>query len=159
MTEKEILEQFARDVVPQLQAIAGSFGESIRYGVGGNALVIDGHPHINVLNYGRGPTTLGASKGDPSLKEQILSWINRHNITPRNDDPERPMSSESLAAVITRSIHRNGTRLYQEIKRGAQPKDVFGVVLTEDRINALLSQLSENYQILITSEILKNFKQ
>lgn len=154
--DAEILEQFARAVVPELQNVTGSFGPSIRYGVGGNALVIDGHPHIGVLMYGRGPTTQGAAKGDPSLYDQILSWINRHNIQPRNDDPERPMTSESLAHAITRSIHRNGTRLYQEIKRGAQPKDIFGQVITEERITNLLSMLSENYEQILISDLLRN---
>lgn len=152
----EILEQFAQEVVPELQTQARSFGPSIRYGIGGNALVIDGHPHIGVLMYGRGPTTSGASKGDPTLYENILSWINRHGITPKNDDPERPMTSETLAFMISRSIHRHGTRLYQEIKRGGQPKDIFGVVLTEDRISNLLKTIADDMQTRITSDLLTN---
>ena len=156
--DREILEQFARQVVPELQAISTSFGPTIRYGIGGTGLLIDGHPHIGVLMYGRGPTTSAAVRGNPPLHELILDWINRKNIRPKNEDPNKPMSSESLAFLITRSIHRNGTRLYQEIKRGAAPRDVFGVVLTKDRIDNLLKLLSDNYEQRIISDLLKNLK-
>lgn len=155
--DREILEQFARQVVPELQNVSGSFGSSIRYGVGGTGMLIDGHPHIGVLMYGRGPTTQGARRGNPPLSELILDWVRRKNIQPRNDNPDKPMSQESLAYLITQSIHRNGTRLYQEIKRGAAPRDIYGNILSEDRVNNLLLQLSDNYEARLYSDILKTF--
>lgn len=157
-SDKEILEQFARQVVPELQAVSGSFGPSIGYHFGGKALVIDAHPHIGVLMYGRGPTKQGASKGDPSLQESILAWINRHNIQPR-DNGTKPITKEALSFMIAKSIHENGTRLYQEIKRGAKPKDPFGNIITEERIEAVLNLLSTSYEQRITSELLNIFKQ
>jgi hypothetical protein len=157
--DEEILDQWARDVLPQLQSLSKSFGPSIRYGIGNDALLIDGHPQIGVLVYGRGPTTFGASRGEPPLRERILDWIQSKGIQPRSDN-ETPMSQESLAFLITRSIHRNGTRLYQEIKRGAQPRDIFGDIITEDRVNNLLKLLSDEYEQKIVSDVLlKTFKQ
>lgn len=153
--DAEILRQFAETVVSELQAVVGSFAPSVRYGIGGNALVIDGHPHIGVLNYGRGPTRSGAQSSGKPLRELILEWINRHSIQPRNDDPERPMSKETLAFIISRSIHRNGTRLYQEIKRGAKPRDVFGNILTQDRIDNLLSLLSGEYEQRVVNDLMR----
>lgn len=155
--DEEILEQWARDVLPQLQNISESFGPSIRYGIGSDALLIDGHPHIGVLMYGRGPTTSGATAANPPLKELILDWVKRKNIVPRNDNPDKPMSQESLAFLITQSIHRNGTRLYQEIKRGASPRDVFGNVITKERVDNLLKLLSDEYESRIISDIMKTF--
>lgn len=156
--DEEILDQWARDVLPQLQNISQSFGPSIRYGIGSDALLIDGHPHIGVLMYGRGPTTSGVTAANPPLKELILEWVKRKNIMPRENTHGTPMSQESLAFLITQSIHRNGTRLYQEIKRGASPRDVFGEVITKDRLDNLLKLLSDEYEARIVSDLLKNLR-
>lgn len=155
-SDREILEQFGRDVVPELKLVSGSFGPSIGYHIGQSALVIDGHPHIGVLMYGRGPTGQGARRSEPSLQEAIMAWIKRHNIQPQERNGKK-ITQETLSFLITRSIHENGTRLYQEIKRGGKPRDPFGAIIAEARIENLLTLLSDSYEQRLTTDILLNF--
>jgi len=155
--DREILNQFAQSVVPEIQSVVGSFAPSIGYRIGESALTIDGHPHIGVLNYGRGPTRNGVGRSDPSLNEQIMAWIQRHNITPQERNG-KTITRETLGYLITKSIHENGTRLYQEIKRGGKPRDVFGNIITESRIENLLSLLSTSYEQRLTSDLLTTLK-
>ncbi len=153
--ERNILEQFALAVIPELQSVTGSFGPSIRAEVGYSGLTIDGHPHLGVLMYGRGPTRSGAGRSEPSLEESILAWINRHNIQPKPSDNGKQITVEKLAFLIARSIHKYGTKLYQEIQRGGQPRDPFGAIITESRIDAMLSQITDVYEIRLTSDMVR----
>lgn len=155
-SDKDILDQFGRAVVPELQKVSGSFGPSIGYHIGQSALVIDGHPHIGVLIYGRGPTRSGVTKSDPTLKQQITAWIKRHNIQPQERNGVT-ITQDTLAFLITRSIHENGTRLYQEIKRGGKPRDPFGAIITEQRIDNLINLLSDSYEQRLSSDVIRGF--
>lgn len=65
--------------------------------------------HIGTAEYGRKPTGSGASKGNPTLYEQIADWAKTKGIiTSLNDSKSR-----SIVYLITRKIHREGwkTRL------------------------------------------------
>lgn len=64
--------------------------------------------YIMTLEHGRGPTKRGAKKGNPTLRESILAWIKQRNIQPEG------ISQKSLAYLISRKIHREGTELYRK---------------------------------------------
>lgn len=61
--------------------------------------------HVFSLETGRGPTI---NPGSGSLKDRIRVWIDEKGIV-----PEGNISKDSLAFLIARKIHRDGTELYR----------------------------------------------
>ena len=146
---KEILEQFAKDILPELQGVSKGFAPSISYEVGEDFLLITASPYIRVLIDGRAPTRAGAKKGSPTLQEAILSWIERHSITPRANKDGKIPTQEQLSWMISKSIHKYGTKLYQDIQNGATPNNIFDTIITTERIDNLLNLLSERFAVEI----------
>lgn len=146
-TTKEIFEQFAEKVVPELREVSGRFAESIRYEAKENSLVISGDQHIGVLVNGRPPTSSNPVIGPKSLQQIILEWIPTKNIVPRPDQNGRIPTVEQLSWAISKSIHMKGDLLYQ---RGGK-NNRFDVILTEDRINSMLSLIGERYFATVNS--------
>lgn len=140
---KEILEQFAKDIIPELQSVSKGFAPTISYEVGDNYLEITASPYIRVLIDGRAPTRIGAPTGSPTLQEAILSWIYRHNITGRVNANGVAPTQEQLSWAISKSIHLYGTRLYQQ----GGGNNIFDTIITNSRIENLLNLLSETYII------------
>jgi len=139
-TDKEILEQFARVIIPELQAVSGRFADSIEMEVTEDTLTISASPHIGVLIDGRPPTTQGAATGDPTLQQIIRKWINEKGITPRPVEGKAP-TLDQLSWAISKSIHMHGDLLYQ---RGGG-NNIFDGIITTDRINNLLNLVGEKY--------------
>jgi hypothetical protein len=138
---KEIFEQFAEKVVPELREVSKRFADSIEYVATENSLVITGDPHIGVLVNGRPPTSSNPEIGPKSLQQIILEWIPTKNITPQPDDRGRIPTVEQLSWAISKSIHMKGDLLYQ---RGGR-SDIFDAILSQDRINSLLSLIGDRY--------------
>lgn len=65
--------------------------------------------YIWTLETGRKPTQTKQA-GSPTLRETIREWIDVKGITP--DDPKT--SKDSLAFLIARKIHREGTKLHRQ---------------------------------------------
>jgi len=86
--------------------------KSLRYKWEGGHLVIYstmiGYNYIMTLEHGRGPTKEGATAGNPTLQESILEWIKSRGIQPTD------ITQESLAYLISRKIHQEGTQVYRE---------------------------------------------
>lgn len=151
-----ILEQFSQALLPELRTAAGShFGPTIESHIDANSLTIDASPFINVLIDGRGPTSAGAKRGTPTLQQSLLDWINKHNIQPRTDKQGNTPSLESLSWAMANSIHLHGTLLYQ---RGGG-NNIFDNIITQSRLDALLSQFGEVYLNLITTQSLNKLEQ
>jgi hypothetical protein len=154
-TTREILDQFASGIVPELKQAAGnSFGATIESNVTDSGFEISGSPFISVLIDGRRPTSLNAKEGTITLRERILIWIEQKSISARPDKNGKTITSESLSWAITKSIHRDGTRLYQ---RGGG-NNIFDTIITNDRINALSSILGDNYALEVEATVLREFK-
>ena len=64
--------------------------------------------YIMTLEHGRGPTKEGATAGNPTLQENILTWIKQRGIQPTE------ITQESLSYLIARKIHREGTQVYRD---------------------------------------------
>jgi hypothetical protein len=64
---------------------------------------------------GRGPTKSG---GNGELYKSILQWIQEKGITPEG------ITIESLAFLISRKIHREGTAIYRGEKQGIDLKGI-----------------------------------
>ena len=86
--------------------------KSLRYKWEGNHLIIYstmvGYNYIMTLEHGRGPTKEGATAGNPTLREGLLIWIKSRGIQPVD------ITQESLAYLMARKIHREGTQVYRE---------------------------------------------
>lgn len=152
-TDKMILDQFARSIVPQLAAVAGnSFGSTIDYHFEDDALIIDASPFISVLWKGRKPTSPGAQKGSPTLQQSILKWLQDKGIQPKSKtESSKAATLEGMSWAISKSIHLHGTLLYQ---RGGKPNP-FDSVITQSRIDSLLSLFDEAYRNRVTSDFIK----
>lgn len=155
LKDSQILTQFAEMVTPELQVVAGShFGKTIDYEVTEDTLTITGSPYISVLVDGRRPTSGNAKRGTPSLRDAILDWIKAKGITARPDKNGNIPSQQSLAFMISRSIHLYGTKLYQE----GGGNNIFDRVLTQSRIDSLLAMFPENYRNEVESGLLRELK-
>ena len=135
----DIFNKFINEVEPEIKAVVGSFAPTIESKIKDNdkGFQILASPYIRVLIDGRAPTKEGATKGNPTLQQAILAWIERHSIQPKL----ATMSQESLSWAISKSIHKKGTKLYQ--KGGGNR--IFDPILTTERENKLLSLISDEY--------------
>lgn len=150
-TNKEILQQFADVIVPEMKAVSKRFADSIEAEVTETSLVITASPYINVLIDGRGPTRAGAPKGNPTLQQIIRKWIDDKGITPRVDKSGRLPTKDQLSWAISKSIHLYGDRLYQ---RGGG-NNIYDSIITPQRIDNLLSLLADQYYTIIKSITIK----
>jgi len=145
MSNEEILDQFAKQIVPELMKVSKGFAPSISYTVSDNSLEITASPYIRVLIDGRGPTRPGASRGNPTLQQTILSWINRHSITARANNQGKIPTPEQLSWAISKSIHLRGTKLYQQ----GGGNNIYDNIITNARIENLLNLLTNKFRVQI----------
>jgi hypothetical protein len=147
-TNKEIFDQFTNTIVPELQKVSGSFfGKSIEVETTEEKLTIYASPFISVLWKGRKPTSFGAKKGNPTLQKSILDWINKKGIGGKANKDGNVPTSEQLSWAISKSIHLNGTKLYQQ----GGKQNIFDTILTPNRIDNLLSLIADKYYTQIIS--------
>jgi hypothetical protein len=146
-TNKEIFEQFGEKIVPELREVSKRFADSVRYDATENSLIISGDKHIGVLVNGRPPTSSNPERGPKTLQQLILEWIPTKSIVPRADAKGRIPTVEQLSWMVSRSIHMKGDLLYQ---RGGQ-NNPFDPILTEDRINSMLSLIGDRYFASVNS--------
>lgn len=126
---------------------SGDLIKSIRSEVGDNELKIFGLAYIYWLQYGREPTTGGAS--DKPLHERIREWIDLKGIEPYGD-----ISKDSLAYLIAWKIHNEGTIIYQNNK--GDSSGLLDDVLNDDLYTTIESKLRLAYIQTVKSEVLKN---
>lgn len=146
---KEIIKQFAEKLTEDIKAAipvaTGETRDSVKMELTKTGFIIRGGAQIGAIIDGRKPTSTGAKKGNPTLREMVLKWIKAKNIRPK----ESGMSQETLAFLIARSIHKNGYK-----GRG----NIFKNVITQSRIASLTETLIRNEALAIQSNILKEFK-
>jgi hypothetical protein len=146
---KEIIKQFGNKLTEDIKkAIPKGTGEtqdSVNITFTKSGFVIRGGAQIGAIIDGRKPTRSGAKKGNPTLQESVLGWIEALRIKPR----ESSMSQVSLSWAIANSIHKNG---YEG--KG----NIFKNVFTQSRINSLTETLISNEAISIQSNLIKQFK-
>lgn len=145
MSNKEIFKQFTETIIPELQKVSGRFANSIESEYTEESLTISASPFIRVLIDGRKPTSSGARKGNPTLQQIIRKWIDEKGITPKAKSNGVIPTKEQLSWAISKSIHVNGTLLWQ---RGGG-NNIFDPILTSTRINNLLNLLANQYYVSI----------
>lgn len=146
---KEIIKQFGDklvgDVKGALPKATGKTAASVKIDYTDDGFTITGNASIGALVNGRKPTKSGAKKGNPTLQQSILEWIQALSIQPR----EESMTQLQLSWAISNSIHRKGT---------IGIPDLFDDVLSSNRFDSLAKTLLNEQTTVISSQILNQFK-
>ena len=128
---------------------SGDLIKSIRYEVSDGELRIYALRYIGALQYGRRPTPPLTPASQPTLRERIYIWLGQKGIEP-NDG----ISKESLAYLIARKIHKEGTSIYK--RTGGQSSGLLDDVINQVFIENLEKELIFAYVEGVRSEVLKS---
>lgn len=152
--DPELLKSFATDTVADIRqsmdvsgvTASGKFNRSLESDVTDKEVLITGLKYAGAIESGRKPS----SGGTGVLRALIRSWIDDKGIIPTGG-----ISKDSLAYLITRKIHKEGTRLYNgtDFYGRSKPSKVIAGVVKDGRIQELGSDLMLNYVKQIKSEI------
>ena len=89
---------------------------------------------------GRGKTKKKGKAGEPTVQQNILEWLKTRGIRPI----EKKMKLSSLAYLIARKIHKQGTKRSEWLR-------VYEQVITPERIDKIIDRVSElNVNKIIT---------
>ena len=138
----DILEAYERSG----KKVSGQFAEGLGATYKDNEATIHGYLYMA----GRGPTK-SRQKSSPTLRERIEEWIKQRGIVPYGN-----ISVSSLAYIIARQIHKEGTnkegwyRIYQEVITPERVDQIINSV-AQFNLNKLLSQVSAELEILRTN--------
>jgi hypothetical protein len=140
--DEEIFSEFGEAIVADLrQSIdasgiraSGNLQNSLRYKLSDRAFTLFGASYAFTAEFGRGPSQ--TSGGD--LRAEIRKWIDIKGIIPDG------ITKDSLAFVITRSIHNKGTLLFSGTDHygRTKPSEVLNGVINDGRVNKLQEDLT-----------------
>ena len=126
----------------------GEAAASLRWKIEEGNLVIystmPGFNYIMTLETGRGPTKNGNS-GGPTLKDRILVWMQQRGIVPRD------ITQESLAFLIARRQHREGSKVYREYTAKGKTTGILFDITKNDKylkdnvITPIVNKLTERF--------------
>jgi hypothetical protein len=143
--EIKVLKKFGESLVADIsQSIeqsgvtaSGNLQRSLRYEVTDNRLTVYGAPYAKTVEEGRGPT----QKAGGDLRSQIRRWIDDKGIIPDG------ITKDSLAFLISRKIHREGTALFNgtDFYGRTKPSMVIEGVVQDGRIDELKQDLIKTY--------------
>ena len=147
--EIKVLKKFGESLVADISqsieqsgvSASGNLQRSIYYKLTDNRLTVYGAPYAKTAEEGRGPT----QKAGGDLRSQIRRWIDDKGIIPDG------ITKDSLAFLITRKIHNDGTRLFRSDKDGpdaygrTKPSMVIEGVVQDGRIDDLKQNLIKTY--------------
>lgn len=139
-----ILTGFAERTIAGIRSkipnVTGTMSQSLGYKIDAEGLTIfSSEKYFTVLETGRKPTSSGAARGIPTLRVRIREWIDNAGITPRGN-----ISRDSLAFLITRKIHEEGSLLYRQGgKSGVISDYINNVKIQEDLINLLTDSFKD----------------
>lgn len=132
---------------------SGNLAKSFRYDLQPDRLRVYAAAYYSAIEIGRKPTVNG---GQGALRAIIRRWIDQKGITPKPDQNGRAVSKDSLAYLITRKIHREGTLLNSTGKDYAgrpKPTGIITGVINDGRLNSLKKQLITSFVFQIKQDI------
>lgn len=146
----QILTNHGQSLTQQIKAntpkVTGKTAESVGYEVRATAsestLMITAKPFFRVVETGRGPTRPDYQRGEKTLVEAIKEWLSAKGL------------EQGLAYAIAKSIHKKGTKLYQQGGR----KDVFSNVITDKVIANMERQLLDAIAEFHLRDFMENLK-
>ena len=144
---RNIIREFGEELLAEIKAAtpraSGATADAINIEFTPLGFIIRGPEYINNLINGRGASKKGSKPGE--LFPKILEWIKSLSIRPR----ESGMSTEVLAFLITRSIHRKGFKgkgdFYKDVLNQAKINSVADKLL-EERSKSILQQIKETFE-------------
>ena len=158
--DTDILQSFAARFIQDLResmdssgvTASGNFNRSLTADITANSVTVLGARYAGAIELGRKPTSGG---GNGELRKAIRSWIDDKGINPAD------ISKDSLAFIITRKIHREGTRLHRSLNGGADyygrsaPSRVITGVIEDGRIEKLAKSVVLDVISQFRTEIFK----
>lgn len=138
---KKLVEDIKSKPVTKFGSVnaSGKLANSINFIVQDGKLQVKGLDYIYYLEKGRGPTK---KKGDKPLRVIIEQWIVDKGII-------SDISTKSLAFLIARKIHREGTDIYQQ-----GGSDLVSGILTDK----LLGEIKSDLILLFTGIVVREMK-
>jgi hypothetical protein len=153
----ELLRSFATETINDIRqsmddsgvTASGKFNRSLKADITPNSLVITGSRYAGAIELGRKPTSSG---GAGVLRGLIRQWIDDKGITPTGN-----ISKDSLAYLITRKIHQQGTALYRGSDHygRSKPSRVISGVLEDGRVEKLAKSVVLDVISQFRSELFK----
>jgi hypothetical protein len=154
--DTDILQSFAARFIQDLResmdssgvTASGNFNKKLKATVTPNTVVVEGERYAGAIELGRKPTSGG---GNGELRKAIRSWIDDKGISPAD------ISKDSLAFIITRKIHREGTKLYRgtDSYGRTKPSRVITGVIEDGRIEKLAKSVVLDVISQFRTEIFK----
>lgn len=154
--DTDILKSFAARFIQDLResmdssgvTASGKFNRTLEATITPNSVVVTGQRYAGAIEIGRKPTSAG---GTGELRKAIRSWIDDKGINPAD------ISKDSLAFLITRKIHREGTALYRGTDHygRSKPSRVITGVIEDGRIEKLAESVVLDVISQFRSEIFK----
>lgn len=152
MDQKEILakemEAIRVDLIANYDALgmraSGQWADQIEAHSERLSGTILGLPYTQQLVTGRPPTSSGAQPGSPTLREKIEVWIEQKGIASFSSD----ISVSSLAFLIARKIHKEGTQYFRD-----GGTDLLEKVITPKRIQSIIDKVTEFQISSFTTQI------
>jgi hypothetical protein len=143
--EIKVLKKFGESLVTDISqsieqsgvSASGNLQRSIYYKLTDNRLTVYGAPYAKTAEEGRGPT----QKAGGDLRGAIRKWIDDKGIIPDG------ITKDSLAFLISRKIHREGTLLFNgtDFYGRTKPSMVIEGVVQDGRIDELKQDLIKTY--------------
>lgn len=147
-----ILLQYGTALVTDIKAaipkVTGKTANSVKLIVEELSIEVIANRSIGALIHGRKPTST-TTPSTPTLYEVILQWVKDKGITSSDG-----LTTETLAYLITRSIHKKGTLLYQS--GGNSP--IFDTILGQARLDTLANAIAAIQTKVIQSETIKQIQ-
>jgi hypothetical protein len=154
--DTDILQSFAARFIQDLResmdssgvTASGNFNRSLTADITANSVTVLGARYAGAIELGRKPTSGG---GNGELRKAIRSWIDDKGINPAD------ISKDSLAFIITRKIHREGTKLYRgtDSYGRTKPSRVITGVIEDGRIEKLAKSVVLDVISQFRTEIFK----
>ena len=136
MTNDEIIKEEIDSILEDIIALyessgrkaSGQFEEGLEVVYEPNKATIKGFVYLA----GRGKTKKKGKAGEPTVQQQILKWLKIKGIK----SVKAGISQKSLAYLIARKIHKEGTKRSEWLK-------IYEEVITDVRINSIIDRVAE----------------
>jgi hypothetical protein len=132
---------------------SGKLAKSFRYTLDPNRLRVYAAGYYAAIEIGRKPTVNG---GSGVLRSIIRKWIDDKGIIPKPDNQGRTITKDSLAFLITRKIHREGTLLNstgKDFYGRTNPTQIITGVINDGRLDALKRELITSFVFQIKQDL------
>jgi len=147
---REILDKFGEEIISEIIAgmeagkvnATGKSADSLRKESPEDGLIVYGAESFVWIEQGRGP-------GKRPPFDAIKEWVEARGLEKETDE-----STKSFVFAIMNKIAQDGTSLHARSER----RDVYSSIITEERLDALTTIITDTFTRKITSDIIQAFK-